>query len=100
MSALQFITYSIVTFLILLLIRTFWKQLVIIGSVLYIIGQLLVMSFVVMIIWVTFITQDLQGWGWVWLYCFLTLSGIALVGAFIMLDAFDIAVDWIKSLFK
>jgi hypothetical protein len=53
-----------------------------------------------MIIWVAFITQDLQGWGWVWLYCFLTLSGIALVGAFIMLDAFDIAVDWIKSLFK
>jgi hypothetical protein len=53
-----------------------------------------------MIILVAFITQDLQGWGWVWLYCFLTLSGIALVGTLVMLDAFEIAMEWIKSLYK
>jgi hypothetical protein len=53
-----------------------------------------------MLIWVAFITQDIQGWGWVWLYCFLSLSGIAIVWSLIILDAIDIVIDWLKSVFK
>ena len=100
MSIFQFISYTVITFLTLYLIRVFWKEIFIVGTILYIIGLLILLSFFIMLIWVAFITQDIQGWGWVWLYCFLSLSGIAIVWSLIILDAIDIVIDWLKSVFK
>ena len=100
MTLLQFLTTFLISALVLLFIRVFWKQLVFIGTVLYILGHLIFWSFLVAVLWAAFISQTVQGWPFLWLYFFLLFSGILLIYALIVIDAFDIAIDWIKVLIK
>ena len=100
MTFLTFLVAIIITILVLLFIRLFWKQLAVIGYSIYVIGHLSLWSLISAILWVAFVTQSEEGWGWTWLYFFLTYAGILLVYALIILDIFDMAVAWIKSLLK
>ena len=100
MTLLQFFTTSVISAIVLLFIRVFWKQIVFIGTVLNILGHLIFWSFLVAVLWAAFISQTDQGWLLLWLYFFLLFSGIILIYALIVIDAFDIAIDWIKLFIK
>lgn len=100
MTLLQFLTTSLISAIVLLFIRVFWKQIIFIGTVLYILGHLVFWSLLVAVLWAAFISQTVQEWPLLWLYFFLLFSGILLIYALIVIDAFDIAIDWIKVLIK
>jgi hypothetical protein len=95
-----FLISILITISILVFIRIFWKQLAVIAYSIYVIGHLSLWSLVSAILWAAFVTQSEEGWGWTWLYFFLTYGGLLLVYALIILDIFDMAVAWIKSLLK
>jgi hypothetical protein len=50
--------------------------------------------------WVLFFGDNYDGFRWLWLYFFLALTGLYTVYALVVMDAFYIVTDWIKSLFK
>jgi hypothetical protein len=100
MTPLSFLYCVIVTILVLLLIRLFWKQLLIIGTILYYTGTLVVIAFTSAILWAIFVAGSSKGWGWTFLYFFLTYSGIAIVGGLIISDAFNIILNTITKFFK
>jgi hypothetical protein len=100
MTFSTFIFYTFITAIVLIFIRYFWKQILIIGTILYILGQLIFWSFIVALFWAAFINQSIDGWGWIWFYCFLSFIGIGLVYGLIIMDTYSIAVDWIRSVLK
>jgi len=100
MTVFQFLTAMIVTGLVLIIVKLFWKQIVIVASILYILGHLIFWSFLVAVLWAAFVSQTSQGWPLLWVYFFLLFSGVAIVYALIVIDAFDLVVDWFRLLIK
>jgi len=62
MTLLQFFTTAVISAIVLLFIRIFWKQIVFIGTILYILGNLIFWSFLVAVLWAAFVSQTSQGW--------------------------------------
>jgi hypothetical protein len=100
MTLKSFLIALVVTSFVLIFIRIFWKQIVILGFIIYLVGHLTLWSLVSTILWSVFYSGNLQGWGWTWLYFFLTYTGILIVYALIILDVLDMVIAWIKSLIK
>jgi len=100
MTVLQFFTATIITSLVLIIVKLFWKQIVIVASILYVLGHLVFWSFLVAVLWAAFVSQTSQGWPLLWVYFFLLFSGIAIVYAFIVIDAFDVILEWIRLFIK
>ena len=100
MTLLQLITTFLISAIVLLFIRIFWKQIVFIGTVLYILGHLIFWSFLVAVLWAAFVSQTSQGWPLLWVYFFLLFSGIAIVYALIVINAFDVVLEWIRLFIK
>lgn len=94
-----FITLG-VTAIFLFMIRAFWKEIVIIGMVLYAISQLLLWSLISAILWAAFISSSTDGWILLWLYFFLLYCGILIVYFLIAIDIFHLVSDLIKSIIK
>lgn len=99
MSAVQFVYFSFFTILFLVFVRLFWKEILIIGYVLYVLGMVALLSLVMAVFWSVFINQTSDGWLWIWAYCFLAIFSIGVVYVLIVLDIYYLAVDWIKSVF-
>ena len=100
MTLFQFFITLGVTAIFLFMIRAFWKEIVIIGMVLYAIGQLLLWSLISAILWTAFISSSTDGWILLWLYFFLLYCGILIVYFLIAIDIFHLASDFIKSIIK
>ena len=100
MTLFQFLIALGITAILLFMIRAFWKEIVIIGMVLYAIGQLLLWSLISAILWAAFISSSTDGWILLWLYFFLLYCGILMTYILIALDIFFITRNFIKSLFK
>ena len=96
MTLSLFLTYLAITATILLIIRAFWIDIVIIGVILQFLGY----SFVAALFWAAFISQTAQGWVYTWAWIFLTMCGIFLVICGIAKDVVLSAVGVLKSLFK
>ncbi len=100
MTLFQFFITLGVTAIFLFMIRAFWKEIVIIGMVLYAIGQLLLWSLISAILWTAFISSSTDGWILLWLYFFLLYCGILIVYFLIVIDIFHLASNLIKSIIK
>ncbi len=100
MNAGSFFITITITAAILLFIRLFWRQIVIIGLIIYYICVLAILSLLSAIIWASFISETTEGWHWLWLYFFMTYLGIILVYALILTDFIEISLNWIKNLFE
>ena len=96
MTLSLFLTYLAITATILLIIRAFWIDIVIIGLILQFLGY----SFVAALFWAAFISQTSQGWVYTWAWIFLTMCGIFFVICGIAKDVVLSAVGVLKSLFK
>jgi hypothetical protein len=99
MTLFQFFIALGITAILLFLIRAFWKEIVIIGMVLYAIGQLLLWSLISAILWAAFISSSTDGWILLWLYFLLLFSGILITYALIAVDIFYIIRNFIRSFF-
>ena len=100
MTPLSFFCCIIVTILILFLIRIFWMQLLILGTILYYTGTLIAIAFMSAVLWAIFVAGTTRGWSWTFVYFFLTYTGIAVVGGLIISDAFGMVVNSIVKFFK
>lgn len=100
MTFTQFLLATLITGAILIIVRLFWIQLVIIYYAVYVLGALTLLSLSFALGWVLIFGDNYDGFKWLWLYFFLALLGIYTVYALIVMDAFYIVTDWIKSLFK
>lgn len=100
MDTTTFIIATAITLGIIVLIRLFWQEILIIAYVLYVIGMILFISFISTLLWIIFVSANSQGWGWLFLYFNIAYSGILVVYAFIINDIFYMAVDMVKRLFK
>lgn len=100
MTLFQFFITLGVTAIFLFMIRAFWKEIVIIGMVLYAIGQLLLWSLISAILWTAFISSSTDGWILLCLYFFILYCGILIVYFLIAIDIFHLASDFIKSIIK
>ncbi|MBM3417610.1 MAG: hypothetical protein FJY17_01645 [Bacteroidetes bacterium] len=100
MTLFQFFIALGISAILLFLIRAYWKEIVIIGVVLYTLGQLLFWSLLSAILWAAFINSSADGWMLLWLYFFLIYGGIIIVYLLIAIDIFHLAGDLIKSIIK
>jgi hypothetical protein len=100
MTLFQFCITLGITAVLLFMIRAFWKEIVIIGVVLYTLGQLLFWSLISAILWAAFINSNTDGWMLLWLYFFLLYCGILIVYFLIVIDIFHLASNLIKSIIK
>jgi len=100
MTLFQFLIALGITAILLFMIRAFWKEIVIIGVVLYTLGQLLFWSLISAILWAAFISSSTDGWMLLWLYFFILYCGILIVYFLIVIDIFHLASDLIKSIIK
>jgi hypothetical protein len=100
MTYTQFLLAILITGVILIIVRLFWKQLLIIYYTIYILGSLTILSLAFAIGWVLFFGDSYDGFKWLWLYFFLALAGLYTVYALVVIDALYIVTDWIKSFFK
>ncbi len=100
MTYTQFLLAILITGVILVIVRLFWKQLLIIYYTIYILGSLTILSLAFAIGWVLFFGDNYDGFRWLWLYFFLALAGLYTVYALVVIDALYIVTDWIKSLLK
>ena len=96
MTLSLFLTYLAITAIILLIIRAFWVNILILGIILQFLGY----SFVTAVFWAAFISQTSQGWVYTWAWIFLTMCGIFLVICGIAKDVIVSAASVLKSLFK
>lgn len=100
MTLFQFLIALGITAILLFTIRAFWREIVIIGVVLYTLGQLLFWSLISAILWAAFINSSTDGWMLLWLYFFILYCGILIVYFLIVIDIFHLASDLIKSIIK
>jgi hypothetical protein len=89
-----------ITFAVLLLVRVFWKPLALIALTLYVIGHLAFWSFLSAFLWALFFNQNTEGWALLWLYFFLTYTGIFIVYVLITADIISMALEWFRSWIK
>ena len=99
MNAGTFFISITITAVILLFIRLFWRQIVVIGLIIYYVGVLAILSLLSAIIWASFISETTEGWPWLWLYFFLAYLGIIVIYALIVTDIFEMALKWINDIF-
>jgi len=100
MDTVTFFIITSITLGVLLLLRIFWQEILIIAYVLYVIGMILFISLISTLLWIIFVSAKSQGWGWLFLYFNIAYTGILVVYALIFNDIFYMAVDMIKRLFK
>lgn len=100
MTLFQFLIALGITAILLFTIRAFWREIVIIGVVLYTLGQLLFWSLISAILWAAFINSSTDGWMLLWLYFFILYCGILITYILIAVDIFYITQNFIKSFFK
>lgn len=100
MNAGSFFIAITITAAILLFIRLFWRQIVIIGLIIYYVGVLTILSLLSAIIWASFISETTEGWPWLWLYFFLTYLGIIVIYALIVTDIYEMVLKWINDIFN
>ena len=100
MTFLQFISYLAIAAFALVIIRAFWVELAIIIVALYVTGQLLLVSLASAILWAVFITGSAAGWGWTFLFFFLTYIMIGVVYYMIVYDILHMIGDALISFFR
>ncbi len=100
MTLFQFLIALGITAILLFTIRAFWKEIVIIGVVLYTLGQLLFWSLISAILWAALLNSNTDGWMLLWLYFFILYCGILITYILIAVDVFYIIQNIIKSFFK
>jgi hypothetical protein len=100
MDSTTFTIAVLITLGILVFVRMFWKEILIIGYVLYIIGTILFISLISTLLWVIFISANSQGWGWMFFYFNIAFTGLLVLYALIINDIFHMAVDYVKKIFK
>jgi len=96
MTLSTFLISSVIIGLILLIIRTFWLQMLVIYYVL----QLMWWSLVAALVWIIFVSQTLEGWYYVWAIIFLSFCGIIAVFAGIFKEVYGIMYTFLKKLLK
>ena len=100
MDVASFFIATVITLGVLLLLRLFWQEILIIAYVLYVIAVILFISLISTLLWIIFVSANSQGWGWLFLYFNIAYTGILVVYALIINDIFYMAVDMVKRLFK
>lgn len=100
MTFLQFLGYLTIVIALLLVIRAFWVEIAIIGFILYVIGNLLVISLASAILWAVFVKGSAAGWGWTFLFFFLSYSAALTVYAMIVNDIFHMIGNALISFFR
>lgn len=100
MTFLHFLGYLALVAFALVIIRAFWVELTIIVVTLYVIGQLLLISLASAILWAVFITGSAAGWGWTFLFFFLSYCMIVVVYYMIVKDIFGMIGDALTSFFR
>jgi len=100
MDSSTFIIAVLITVGVLLFVRMFWQEILIIGYVLYIIGMILFISLMSTLLWVIFISANSQGWGLMFLYFNIAYTGLLVLYTLIINDIFHMAVDFVKKIFK
>ena len=100
MGISTFIVLTIVTIFLALLIRAFWIEILIIWYTICIIGSLALCSLFVAAFWAGFVSGTSQGFGLLWLYLFILFSTMAIVYALIVMDIANMAIDFIRNIFK
>ena len=100
MTISTFFTATLITILILVIIRYHWYTIALIGVVLTITVRIIVLSFLSMMFWACFITQSAKGWELTFLYFLILYSGCAVVLYIIAGEMLSMAVDFIKKLFR
>jgi hypothetical protein len=100
MDVATFFIATVITLGVLLLLRLFWQEILIIAYVLYVIGMILFISLISTLLWIIFVSANSQGWGWLFLYFNIAYTGILVVYGLIISDIFYLAVHAVKRLFK
>lgn len=100
MDISTFFIATAITLGIIVLIRLFWQEILIVACVLYVIGMILFISLISTLLWIIFIRGNAQGWGLLFLYFNIAYTGILVLYAMIIYDIFYVAVDTVKKLFK
>lgn len=100
MAPTTFFIASIVTVLVLLFIRKFWYQLLVIYGALLIIRDLLYTTTISALLWAMFVTGSLEGFGWTFAYFFVLYAGILVTLWFIAVEAYHIVIDLLRGFFS
>ena len=100
MTFLQFLGYLTIVIALLLVIRAFWVEIAVIGFILYIVGQLALLSLASAILWAVFVKGSAAGWGWTFLFFLLSYSAMLTVYAMIVYDILHMIGDALISFFR
>lgn len=100
MTPLHTITYLGILAVVLLFIRAFWKELAVLGFIVYVLGQVIFISFMSTLLWAVFVTKSAAGWGWTFLFFNLAYIMILIVYAMIVNELFGIIGDAIVKFFR
>lgn len=100
MTPSTFLWATLITLAVFVILRLFWKAVLIVGFIVYVIVRLLFYSFVSTLLWIIFVTQSSQGWGWLFSYFFIFYSAIVGIYAIIAMDIFQMIVDGVRGFIK
>jgi len=100
MGVPTFIILTIITIILAIIIRAFWIEILIIWYTICIVFSLAISSLIVAALWAGFVSGNSHGFGLLWLYLFILFSTMAIVYALIVMDIANMAIDFIRNIFK
>ena len=100
MELSTFLLLGTITILVLVALRLYWQQILLAVMVLEALFNITWISLLLTILWASFISKTDDGWGWLFAYIFMTLSGLFIVGVCIMNDAIHQIAKYLKKLFS
>ena len=100
MTLLHVIKYLAILIVVLFIVKTFWKELAVLGFLLYLLGQIVFISFMSTLVWAVFITKSAAGWGWTFLFFTIAYTAVLVVYAMIVNEVFGMIGNAIASFIK
>lgn len=99
MTLTTFLTASVITVVVLIIVRLFWTYIFLVTVLLDLALKIIWWAFLTTLAWAGFITKSSDGWGWTFLYFVILYTGIFVVAYGILTDAIQIVGGWIRNFF-
>lgn len=100
MTLLTFLASVTIIIAVVALLKAFWLEIAATLFFVWYFIQMVFWSYILMLLWVGFVSQDKEGWVYVWILFFLILSSIVALFYFISVDLIDTFGSWVRKFIK
>ncbi len=85
---------------VLAILKAFWLEIAAVLFFVWTFIKIAFWSYILMLLWVGFVTQVKEGWVYVWILFFLILSSIVSLFYFISVDLIETFGSWVRKFIK